>query len=375
MERDEKGHKPEKLTVDLFRCLRPLLGDAWRRRLMIEALTTKGADRMTGFKALARRVEKAMWVSFHWSPENPHIHETNGVWPYLACLGLCGFGLLPPPCMHARLAPPPPWLSDSTRQHVAQAHSTAHPAWQASPVRCPKDLPPCPTDDNEVLRKQFTTRVHLADLRQRLPPNWTPSTARPRPLWEKLAGAAVYRLDKYKPLLETLKKAPVAVEVIQSGRVLTLVADVEPDTAPRSLTIYKCDQPPGPMPSYLATTRILCGLLEASGPSGFIPGHITHALITGAPVLVYGPTALANWDKDAILKNHPGLAALEVTLYRRPGFLNPSATHTFDTGTLWLLGMPGENIDRSVCTLSLTPGDWGAVASLHLAPPWLRHPP
>ena len=68
------------LTVNALRPLRGMLVDAWRVKLVEEA-TARGVVRMTELALIARQVEKQGWVSWHWQPQNPFLHERNRVSP------------------------------------------------------------------------------------------------------------------------------------------------------------------------------------------------------------------------------------------------------------------------------------------------------
>ena len=70
------------LTVDNFRMVRGLLMDDWRRQLTADA-QAKGVNRLPLLQRLAGEVEKAGWVEWHWSAENPLIHAQNRVLPCL----------------------------------------------------------------------------------------------------------------------------------------------------------------------------------------------------------------------------------------------------------------------------------------------------
>ena len=82
-----------------------------------------------------------------------------------------------------------------------------------------------------------------------------------------------------------------------------------------------------------------------------IPHHVTYALQRmGPPLLLWGPPAQARYDMEQVLRDFPNLQATHLDLFVKPYHLNPSARYTLSRLALYLIGEPGENLRRQVCS-------------------------
>ena len=178
---------------------------------------------------------------------------------------------------------------------------------------------------------------------------WRWSSDNPKPSWNAIKSAPVWRDPMYSSIRTALSKPPVTVSASNTGdqalRQLLFKLPNQPEQS-RTLTIY--DATEGTIPPGLVSVVPRAAVILLDGTDLMVSQITANA--ENIPMMAFGAVQHCSRMRDIILHNCPSRIVHTVWVYVRPRLVNPSERNKLMDYNLLLIGDEG-SLKFQVCQL------------------------